>query len=206
MTDERTILYVRHGENRANLLRQLSHRKVDYSLNDRGRAQAHGLARVLREAGVTCGRSPIFTSPLRRAAETAAVLADVLGVDVVEVEGLREIDVGSLDGARDDTAWAVYHDVLASWTCHRDLDRRFPDGEDGHDLVGRFRAAMEAVASHEAPGPQLVVAHGGILQGVHPALFGAPQREQLPNCGVVEVTFRMPVTTGRIERWRADGS
>jgi probable phosphoglycerate mutase len=72
--------------------------------------QATSLARQL--AGQP-GPAAIYASPLRRAAQTAEIIADCAGSDVVIIEGLREIDVGDLDGRSDDDAWAVYHQVLA---------------------------------------------------------------------------------------------
>jgi broad specificity phosphatase PhoE len=45
-------------------------------------------------------RSVIYASPLRRAAQTAQIIAARTGSDVVIVEGLRELDVGDLDGLR----------------------------------------------------------------------------------------------------------
>ena len=42
-----TVLFIRHGENPANLTGELSHRDVDYSLTERGRRQAQAVAEHL---------------------------------------------------------------------------------------------------------------------------------------------------------------
>jgi broad specificity phosphatase PhoE len=85
-----TIVLVRHGEtdwNRDN--RFQGH--ADPPLNDNGRAQARVLAAELR----TQRFAAAYTSPLRRAAETAAILADGLGLEAVPETSLKEVDVGS---------------------------------------------------------------------------------------------------------------
>jgi broad specificity phosphatase PhoE len=73
------IVLVRHGEtdwNRAN--RFQGH--ADPSLNETGRAQARALASELRDLPFAAA----YTSPLRRAAETAALLGAELGLERLE--------------------------------------------------------------------------------------------------------------------------
>jgi bisphosphoglycerate-dependent phosphoglycerate mutase len=90
-----TAWYIRHGHNPANQSRQLSHKVIDYPLTELGVAQAAALAGQL--AGQP-GPAAIYASPLRRAAQTAEIVAARTGSDVAIVEGLRELDVGDLDG------------------------------------------------------------------------------------------------------------
>ena len=109
----------------------------------------------------------VYTSDLRRAAETAEIVAATLGLDVVADQRLREIDVGSwqgrtraeLDGAR------MGRRVLRSPS----------------RAGGRRRCSAIATAH---PGERvLVVAHGGTLRRVQEAAVGeaAPV---VANCGV----------------------
>lgn len=46
------------------------------------------------------GPAAVYAFPLRRAAQTAEIIGARTGSDVVIVEGLRELDVGDLDGLR----------------------------------------------------------------------------------------------------------
>ena len=61
-----TIVMVRHGETDWNRERRFQGR-ADQPLNEAGRAQARELAELLRGEPV----SAVYTSPLRRAGETA---------------------------------------------------------------------------------------------------------------------------------------
>lgn len=78
------IVFVRHGE-------------PDYAndcLTERGRAQALAAAERLREENI----SRIWSSPLGRAAETAAAASQVLGLPVQTLDFMREVSWGSRDG------------------------------------------------------------------------------------------------------------
>ena len=77
------IIFVRHGE-------------PDYErdcLTERGKLQALAAAERLREEGI----EEIFSSPLGRAAETAAAAAETLGLPVRTLGFMRELHWGSID-------------------------------------------------------------------------------------------------------------
>ena len=175
-----TVTWARHGENLANVTRTLSFRIYDESLTERGCHQARDLA-----AGLAAGPGPdrIVCSPLRRAAETAAILAEVLGAgDVTTDENLREVDVGSLDGRNDARSWEAYNSVLDAWR-HGEYAARFPRGENCIDLAGRLRAAFTALTGPVSD-HVLVVAHGASIRAALPLLAAVPDPGQdLPTGG-----------------------
>jgi broad specificity phosphatase PhoE len=174
------VTWARHGENLANVTRTFSFRVYDQSLTERGCQQARELA-----ARLAAGPAPdrIVCSPLRRAAETAAILAEALGTaDVTADENLREVNVGSLDGRSDARSWQIYDSVLNAWR-HGDYAARFPDGEDCAGLADRLRAAFTAMTG---PGDDqvLVVAHGANIRAALPLLAAVPDPGQdLPTGG-----------------------
>ena len=78
------IIFVRHGE-------------PDYALDcltERGRIQAKAAADRLKEEGIEA----IFSSPMGRAAETAAFAAETLNLPVKTLDFMRELHWGSIDG------------------------------------------------------------------------------------------------------------
>jgi probable phosphoglycerate mutase len=183
-----TAWYIRHGHNPANQARQLSHKVIDYPLTDLGVAQATTLARQL--AGEP-GPAAIYASPLRRAAQTAEIIAARTSSDVMIVEGLRELDVGDLDGRCDEEAWAVYHQVLAGWRAGRH-DSAFPGGEDYFQMTARLACVMRGALRHPPGSRVLMVGHGGIIRAAIPALCpGSPvPGSDLPKCGIAELALR----------------
>ena len=179
------VTWARHGENLANVTRTLSFRVYDESLTERGGRQARDLA-----ARLAAGPAPdrIVCSPLRRAAETAAIVAEVLGAgDVTTDDNLREVDVGSLDGRNDARSWQTYNSVLDAWR-HGEYAARFPRGENCTGLAARLRAAFTALAG-PADDHVLVVAHGANIRAALPLLAGVPDPGQdLPTGGTARFT------------------
>lgn len=201
------VYYVRHGENRANLTRELSHRVVDHPLTPRGVEQAFAVARYL---GGLMPDGPVYCSPLLRARQTAAPIAERVGARTVVDERLREVDVGILDGRSDPEAWATYTDTHQAWRAGEG-DRRFPGGESAHELTDRLRAALADVVrgvravqdgtSADRPAQAaVVVGHGGILRAGLPGLCPDLDPYALPadvtNCSVTELLLRADGSRG----------
>jgi broad specificity phosphatase PhoE len=97
---------------------------------------------------------------------------------VAELEDLRELNVGDLDGRSDAQAWQTYSAVVAAWRAG-DLSARFPGGEDCTELCRRVLRAMVTVAGlpalpRSSGARTLVVAHGGALRAAVPSLTGEP--------------------------------
>jgi broad specificity phosphatase PhoE len=168
-----TVLWARHGQNVANLTRTLSHRIFDGDLTPTGRRQAQDLGDLLAAGGEPIGQ--LVCSPLRRARQTADIVGRRLGLPVVmELDDLRELNVGSLDGRSDAAAWDYYEQVLAAWR-KGDSAARFPGGEDRDELCARLRRALVTVARSAAGTGSLVVAHGASLRGALPGLADVPE-------------------------------
>ena len=100
-----TIVLVRHGETDWNRESRFQGH-ADTPLNEAGRAQSRDLAERLVAEQVTA----LYTSPLRRAAETAAIVGERLGLPVRTSEPMREIDVGSWEGLTVDEVRARFPD------------------------------------------------------------------------------------------------
>src|SRR5437588_12038201 len=93
MEQSNKVYLVRHGENPANLTREFSHRRVDYSLTPRGIEQARQTAEFFRKGRV----DELYSSPLKRALETAQIIAGAVDRPITVVEEFRELNVGRLE-------------------------------------------------------------------------------------------------------------
>ena len=196
------VLWARHGENVANLTRTLSYRVFDGDLTDVGRRQARELGERLAARAADPVRL-LACSPLRRARQTADIVGQRLGLPVaMELDDLREVNVGELDGRSDAQAWEIYAAVLAAWRAGDTL-ARFPGGENRDELCARLLRALTVVARGAAARPSpvladsavaersLVVAHGANLRAALPCLAGEPDPgTDLPTGGVAALHVR----------------
>jgi probable phosphoglycerate mutase len=127
------IFFVRHGESEANILKTFSNRGWKHPLTQLGQNQARALAAQLQGRGVAA----IYTSPLRRAVESAQILAERLGVPCQIEPALIEYDVGIYEGRSDEEGWRSYAAIERQWA-HGQLDARLPEGESSMDIQNRF--------------------------------------------------------------------
>ena len=159
-----TILLARHGETDWN--RQLRFQgHADEALNETGRSQARQLAARLRAEPIAA----VYSSDLRRASETARIVAASLKLPIVVDRRLREINVGSWQGRT-----------------RAELDGIPWDGESYDDHRLRVVAALRSIAQAHPGDCVLVVAHGGTLRRVQEAALGEAQ-PVFENCGVLAV-------------------
>ena len=180
------LLLVRHGENRANLTKEFSHRLVDYPLTAKGRLQAEQTAAYLKRYPVT----QIFSSPLKRAKETAEIIAAEVGSEVRLLEPFREVDVGDLEGSpATAAAWKLHDDLIGAWW-QGDAQARFPGGENFLELCERTDEGYKTMCRGRDGETMVLVAHGGSLGLPLTRLFPELTRPMLrehPNCAVTEL-------------------
>jgi broad specificity phosphatase PhoE len=87
------VVLCRHGEPDESALGRFCG-AFDVGLSTAGEAEADALGAAL----VAEAPSAVYTSPARRALETAARIGPILGLDPILEPGLRELDFGQVDG------------------------------------------------------------------------------------------------------------
>lgn len=198
---------VRHGESVSNLEGRVQG-QADVELSDLGRAQARQVAAWSRALSVSPDVAPVtigevWSSPLRRARETAAEIAAALGLPVQVEEGLCELHAGIFQGHLWADLEAEFPAEVARWRSG-DVHYVIPGGESRAQLAARGRAALEMLAARDTPG-MIVVAHGGVLTAAlgsmlgreHPLLAAAAERPftklpALANCSVTLLEWPGP--------------
>ena len=164
------ICVARHGEtdwNSAGILQGW----LDVPLNDRGRAQARELAESLMDSGL---RS-VVTSPLRRARETAEIVAERLGLPEPTChDGLKERHFGVIQGIPKDELVqsnpALYQQILG-----RNPATVFDDGETMDEFADRVLAALGSIADENAGDRVLAIAHGWVMDAITRHAHGLPR-------------------------------
>lgn len=148
------LFLVRHGQTHANVARQLDTAVPGLDLTDVGRAQARALADRL--GGEDLGA--IYTSDLVRTQQTAAPLAELLGLELVVLPGLREIQAGDYEMS---TEWQPYIDAVIRW--RDDPHHAIPGGDSGARFMRRYDDAIARIAAdgHESA---VAVSHGAAMR------------------------------------------
>ena len=149
-----SVVLIRHGEADGNR----HHRLIGWSdvgLTETGRRQAEQVAERL--AGAPIDR--IVTSDLRRTMETAAPLADAVGLEAILDPRFREIHNGEWTGLTPSEVAAGWPDVWQRYLDGADVDR--PGGERWSDVRSRVIEALQGLLT--ADGVTAVFSHGGPL-------------------------------------------
>jgi ribonuclease H / adenosylcobalamin/alpha-ribazole phosphatase len=153
------LIFVRHGEPDESM-RDRVYGSLDPPLSPRGRAHAEQLAATLANEPVVA----VYTSPLRRAQETAAPLARLLGLEALVDPDLREIDFGELEGLTAAEA-AERHPVAASWLS-TPAAAAFPGGESVAAVRARTVAAAERIAARHPAETAAVFGHAVAIRTI----------------------------------------
>ena len=90
---ERAFYFLRHGETESNA-RGIIGGSLDVELTAAGRVQAMQAARALATRTI----SDVYSSPLRRAFDTAVPIGEALGLPVTVIDELAERNWGVLEG------------------------------------------------------------------------------------------------------------
>ena len=129
----------------------------------------------------------IWCSPLLRARETAAIVADATGIAPTILDDLIESARGSWEG-QSVTYLATTEPALFSAFEAGDEDFAFPGGESLLEQVDRTRKALDVVTS--GPAPALVVAHAGTIRAALLAAGRSPPPErELPHGEAIPLTW-----------------
>jgi broad specificity phosphatase PhoE len=147
-----------------------------------GRQQAESAADVL--AGEPVAR--VWSSTALRARETATVIANRMGVEVIALPELAEVDIGDREGSVDPAIHAETAEVLRSWVVDGDLSTRVADGEYGSAVVSRVLSAL-TIATVDDCAASVVVGHVASLTvalsvvcGLGAEVWGAPLPHAVP--------------------------
>jgi probable phosphoglycerate mutase len=159
-----TLLLARHGETDWNRERRFQGH-ADPPLNELGRRQAGELAERLRDDCVAA----IYSSPLRRAHETALVVGAGLGLPVETRPALREVDVGSWQGLSRDEIEERFPDDFRRWL---DGAAGWSGGETYAALQERVVPELLGLARRHEGQRVLLVCHGGTIRAAQAAAAG----------------------------------
>jgi len=179
------VYFLRHGQSVANAGGVYA--GPDSPLTDLGRDQARAAGRKIAGLGI----KTVLTSDLRRAAETAHLVAEMAGLEpgrVITDLRLRELGVGELANTADHG--------LPGYLEHQAHPHGDKTVEPVSHAADRLGSLVKDLAKYD--GDILLVSHTGIAQLLYAILAGESgqlsRRFDLPNAGLVELP---PLKGGR---------
>lgn len=159
------LLLVRHGESEANVAGVLQGQSHG-TLTATGREAAARLASALARLPAAERPTAILTSDLRRAVETAEIIAAALGATPQQLPAAREWNVGDLDGL---PAAALHDAIERSGVSATEFAP--PGGESLRALHARATRALAELAREAVEGARaaerertLLVSHGDFIR------------------------------------------
>ena len=163
------LLLVRHGETDWNLGSRFQGH-ADPPLNETGRAQARELAAALADRSFDA----VYSSPLRRAFETAEIIAAPHGLQPVPDPGLREVAVGEWQGLTREEVERRFPEQYRRWL---GFGQGWDEGETYEEMGRRVVATLLDLARRHDGETVLCVTHGGPIRAALASASGISHAE-----------------------------
>lgn len=190
------ILLIRHGETEWNKQGRFQG-STDIPLSDTGYEQARLLSAQLADKHLAA----VWSSPLRRALDTARAVAAPHRLPVKQHRDLREIEMGQWEGLTIPQVEARWGEEFANWRHDPLAAPAPPGGEQYRDFQTRCIGALDDVAGQYDPEQQIaVVCHGGVIKAVLAGILELPWRPRrgvlwFMNCSITRLRWE---TRGRV--------
>ena len=174
------LFFVRHGQTEYNV-KGLSCGISDVELTEKGIQQAKDLTSHIHEYPIDI----IISSPLKRAKQTAQILAEPLGKEVILDNRLREQNYGLYEGKPYD---AVFQELMPE--ARKQFACKAKTGESLFHVIQRVYNLLDEIKQKYPNQNVLIVAHGGIARTIHSYFYEVSNKEffevKTGNCEIKE--------------------
>jgi probable phosphoglycerate mutase len=163
------LLLIRHGENDYVKSGKMAGRLPGVHLNEKGLKQAQALAEALKHVPLKA----VYSSPLERAMETAAPIAEFRKLTILQEPDLMDTHIGKWQGKsvkvlRLSRAWKIVQNAPSRF--------RFPEGESFTEAQTRYVGTLERIVQKHHKPQELVaiVFHADPIKLVVAHFLGMP--------------------------------
>jgi broad specificity phosphatase PhoE len=180
------IILIRHGETEWNI-KEIFRGRIDIKLNETGIKQVELLARYLSPVEIQA----IYSSPLKRALETARVIAGYHQIDVEIAPGLTDFNYGRWQGLPLKELRDEYPELYAEWILNPH-QVKMPGGESLDDVRTRATAVVDNIISQKGEAAA-IVSHRVVNKVLICALLGLDNSHfwnvKQDVCGITTFTY-----------------
>ncbi len=135
-------------------------------LNEHGRRQAQALAHFVRHIGM----SALYTSDLKRAMETAQIIAEQLGFEPIPDPRLRERNIGQAQGLTLEEIRVWYPDEYAAFVNDPE-DFHLAGAESRREVRARMRDAFDDIIAANAGETVGILSHSTAIRALLESLI-----------------------------------
>jgi 2,3-bisphosphoglycerate-dependent phosphoglycerate mutase len=187
------LVLVRHGQGICNVERTIEGRAMCRGLSELGRTQGAALGKRL--ARESFKPDVVVSSPIRRAAETAAIIAAAIGTGEPNFDSdFEEVRPGEAEGMTWDQ-YSAFFGTTEGW----DPNVPFaPGAEAWRDFAQRVATALNRITKAHQGKTVLVVAHGGVVDASMFHYFGLDPHVQSP---IDFETSNTSITEWQLRTW-----
>jgi broad specificity phosphatase PhoE len=194
------LVLVRHGQTtwNAGAGEERFRGRTDLPLDETGLAQASAVAARLESEPIAA----FYASPLTRARQTIAPLAEALDLPVQRHDGLLDIDYGRFQGLSHAEAAEAYPDLYRLWrTAPGQV--HFPGGESLADVQARLLTLLDELAIRHAGETVVLVGHQIVNKVLACMLLGLDGSTGLT--GTLDQIWRIQQDTAGIDVFQKAG-
>lgn len=176
------IYFVRHGETPSNKLGRVMSRSNDEPLSEEG---LEFVKKVAQDSNLDF--DIVFSSPLKRASETAAEFAKTKNLAVHFHDGALECEFGTLSNKtwpeiKEMTNGGLTHEL---WHSVYEFDFSPYGGETKESIKDRIKGFLKHIKENHSSSRPLVATHGGVLRTLY-ALYPHVQLRKMGNVSIHE--------------------
>lgn len=151
------LLLIRHGEIPSNVNKVYAGKSPE-RLTKKGVCQAREVSEKLKEYEVDA----LYSSPIKRALQTAQIISERIGMDLVVENAFREIKMGPWEGMSENDVAKEYPGEWDIWS-NRPAELRLPGRETLDDLQQRVLTGISGIKA-EHNGNIVIVTHVAIIR------------------------------------------
>ena len=152
------LFLIRHGQTDSNVEGRYQG-SLDTSLTERGVDQARAAKKYLSNVRF----SNIYSSPLKRAVQSAEIMIEGTGLEIRMKEDLREINFGKWEGMKFEKINSRYRKDYQDWLAD---PYNFPPtgGESFGSVIERSRKTVKGIVAENPDNSSVaVITHGGVI-------------------------------------------
>jgi len=149
-----------------------------HGLTPKGKQQALSVLKQIQRLGIH--PTAIYSSPLKRAVETAEIIAQGFSLPYVKTPELIEFSVGVLEGKASEDDWYQFKLLWDEWFLNENDAYRIQEGESLTDVVTRVQSFLNHLKQTYQPEDTIIlIGHGGTYKAILPFLDEKVSRKSL---------------------------